>query len=116
MADELPGSLTNNYRIMWFTDPPAPSFEWTAPVFIGTMPVNNEVSLEWTALRASQPLTSAVEMELIYTPVISKPLDLEEFNGTLIASRVKANAGSYLCWNRISAPDCRCGDAETRWH
>jgi hypothetical protein len=92
----MPGSLTNNYRIMWFTDPPAPSFAWASPVFTGTMPVNNEVSLEWTALRAGQPLTNAVEMELIYTPVISKPLDLEEFNGALIASRIKANAGSYL--------------------
>lgn len=91
----LPGQLTNNYRIMWFTDLPAPSLDWISPVITGTMPVNNQVNLQWTALRAGQPLTSSVEMELIYTPVISKPVDLAEFNGTLIASRVKANAGSY---------------------
>ena len=91
----MPGSLTNNYRIMWFTDPPAPTVQWVTPVVSDTLPVGNQLNLEWTALRAGQPVSNAVEMELIYTPVISKPVDLEEFNGTLIANRVKANAGSY---------------------
>ena len=91
----LPGQLTNNYRIMWFTDLPAPSFEWISPMLAGTPPVNNQMSLEWTALRAGQPLSNSVEMELIYTPLSSMPVDLEEFNGTLIANRVKANAGNY---------------------
>ena len=91
----LPGGLTNNYRLIWFTDPPPPSFDWITPAAPGTTPAGSIIDLEWTALRAGQPLTSAVEMELIYTPVISQPLDLEEFNGTLIVNRIKALDGSY---------------------
>jgi hypothetical protein len=93
----LPANVTNNYRIMWFTDPPPPTFNWITPVAAGTAPTGNVINLEWTVLRAGQPLTPFVGMELIYTPVISKPLDLEEFNGVLIASRqaVTATVGSY---------------------
>jgi hypothetical protein len=91
----LPGNLSNNYRIIWFTDPPPPSFDWITPAAPGTTPAGSIIDLEWTALRAGQPLAAAVEMELIYTPVISKPLDLEEFNGTLVVNRIKALDGSY---------------------
>ncbi len=91
----LPTSLTNNYRIMWFTDPPRPSFDWQTPLLPGTMPVGNTITLEWTALRAGQALDPHVEMELIYVPVGQKPTDKDTFDGTLIANRLSAADGSY---------------------
>ncbi|MFW6070299.1 MAG: fibronectin type III domain-containing protein, partial [bacterium] len=95
IGDGLPNSLSNNYRILWFTDPPPPAVTWTTPSLPGTMPVGDTVELQWSALRAGQALDGSVEAELIYVPAGQKPPDPTDFDGTLIANRVKAAAGSY---------------------
>ncbi|MBN2002233.1 MAG: BACON domain-containing protein [Anaerolineae bacterium] len=85
-----------NYQILFTTEPPPPALVWNSPVVTGTTPdAGGMVNLAWTALRAGQPLSDEVKMELVYVPVASKPVTPTEISGTLIVNQIAANVGSY---------------------
>ncbi|MEJ2736419.1 MAG: hypothetical protein P8189_23105, partial [Anaerolineae bacterium] len=52
-------------------------------------------NLDWTALRAGQPLTPGTQIELFYTPIEQKPVTPTLMTGTLIANQIAANLGTY---------------------
>jgi hypothetical protein len=91
----LPG-INNNYQLLFATDPPAPTLTLNTPATQGVTPDGSgKVALNWTALRAGQPLGNDTKIELVYTPVISKPVDPTDFTGVPIVGLLNANQGSY---------------------
>ncbi len=85
-----------NYQILFATEPPPPTLTWNSPVVTGTTPDGGGiVTLDWTALRGGQPLTSGTRIELFYVPVASKPVTPTLITGTLIANQIAANQGTY---------------------
>ncbi|GIV95366.1 MAG: hypothetical protein KatS3mg057_0023 [Herpetosiphonaceae bacterium] len=90
----LPGTH-NNYRLLFASDPPAPALTWISPVDEVLIPdASGVVTLEWSVMRGSQPVTSDVKLELAYVSIDSKPIsETDVFSGTLIASQLDANQG-----------------------
>ena len=85
-----------NYQILYAAEPPPPTLTWNSPVVTGTTPNGGGiVTLDWTALRAGQPLTPGVKIDLFYTPLASKPVTPTLMTGTLIVNQIAANQGTY---------------------
>jgi hypothetical protein len=88
--------VQTNYQILYAAEPPPPTLTWTSPASTGTTPgAGGTTSLEWTALRAGQPLTPGIQIELFYTPADQKPVTPTVMMGTLIANQIAASDGSY---------------------
>jgi hypothetical protein len=86
-------SIEHHYSILFATDPPPPTLTWSNP--LSQVDGTGQITLAWSALRASQPITE--RMELFYTPLDSKPLtDTEPISATMIANGIHASDGSYL--------------------
>ena len=90
-------NIKNNYQLMFFSDPPAPTLVLTTPNTPKQV-VNGAVTLNWTALRANAQLGDETKIELVYAPISARPLDPTDFTGNAIVGKLKANAGSYV-WN-----------------
>ena len=90
-------TIKNNYQLMFFSDPPAPTLTLTTPS-APKQAADGSTTLNWTALRANLPLGDETKIELVYTPVISKPVDLTDFTGNAIVAKLNANGDSYV-WN-----------------
>jgi len=85
-----------NYQIIYISEPPPPSLSWNWPSAIGSTPGGGSVAtLDWTALRGTQPLTPATKIELFYTPIDQKPVTPTLMAGALITSQIAANLGTY---------------------
>jgi hypothetical protein len=84
-----------NYQIIYTSEPPPPTLTWTSPVTPTSPGVGGTVSLDWTALRGTQPLTPATKIELFYTPIDQKPVTPTLMTGTLIANHFTATLGTY---------------------
>jgi hypothetical protein len=94
----LPQGLKNNYTLFFFTDPAPPLLNWQAPLNIGQSPAANGLfNLGWTVARGGQPLAAddKPDIELVYTPVLTTPLALDEFAGIPIVGRLAATANGY---------------------
>ena len=88
-------NVKNNYQLMFFSDPPAPTLALTTPS-APKQAVNGPVTLNWTALRANKALGDETKIELVYTRVISKPVDPTDFTGNAIVGKLNANVGTYV--------------------
>ncbi|MBC8162978.1 MAG: hypothetical protein H7Z42_17355, partial [Roseiflexaceae bacterium] len=88
-------NVKNNYQLLFFSDPPAPTLAVTTPAAL-RQAVNGPVALNWTALRANLPLGDETKIELVYAPISAKPSDPTDFAGNAIVGKLKANGGSYL--------------------
>ncbi|MFQ5893916.1 MAG: hypothetical protein ACE5H5_06345, partial [Nitrospinota bacterium] len=86
-------NIQHNYTIVFATDPPPPTFNWINP--ISQVDGSGQISLQWSALRASQPITE--RLELFYTPLAAKPVtDTEIISATMIANGIHASDSSFL--------------------
>jgi hypothetical protein len=85
-----------DYQILYAAEPPPPTLAWNSPANPGTAPgAGGIASLDWTALRAGQPLTPGIKIELFYTPLDQKPITPTLMTGTLIVNQIAANQGTY---------------------
>jgi hypothetical protein len=94
----LKPDISNNYKLMFFTDPAPPQLNWIAPTQTLTVTSGTTVTLQWNAFRPGRPLTSSTKLELFYTPVVSKPVDPGQMAGLPIVGRYTATLGTYG-WN-----------------
>ncbi len=94
----LPVGSESNYRLLFASDPPAPTLTWNAPQTDVSPDGNGDVTLSWNATRAGQPLGNDVLMELFYVPTAQQPITPTVISGTLLANAIQANSGSYT-WN-----------------
>ena len=86
-------NIQHNYTILFATDPPPPTLTWANPV--SQVDGSGQISLQWSALRASQPITE--RLELFYTPLAAKPVtETQIISPTMIANGIHASDGSYL--------------------
>jgi hypothetical protein len=86
-------TIKHNYSILFATDPPPPTLNWSNPV--GQVDGSGQITLQWSALRATQPITE--RMELFHTPLAAKPVtDTEIISATMIENGIHASDGSYL--------------------
>ncbi|MFQ5594495.1 MAG: hypothetical protein ACE5HA_10120, partial [Anaerolineae bacterium] len=86
-------TIQHNYSILFATDPPPPTFNWINPV--SQVDGSGQITLQWSALRASQPITE--RLELFYTPLAAKPVtETQIISPTMIANGIHASDGSYL--------------------
>jgi hypothetical protein len=85
-----------NYQILYAAEPPPPTLTWNSPLNPGTTPgAGGIATLDWTALRAGQPLTPGTKIELFYTPIDQKPITPTLMTGTPITNHIAANQGTY---------------------
>ncbi len=85
-----------HYQILYAAEPPPPTLTWNSPAELGAPPgAGGIATLDWTALRAGQPLTPGTQIELFYTPIDQKPVTPTLMTGTLIVNRIAANQGTY---------------------
>jgi len=88
-------NLPNNYRLMFVSDPAAPTIVWQSPLGDVTPDVSGIVNLQWQAVRPGKPLTEATKIELFYVPFDQQPITPTAFAGTLLTNRYTATLGTY---------------------
>ena len=65
----------NNYRIMFAADPAKPTLEWKSILSPGATPdAQGMLDLQWEALRNNNWVGDDVKIELVYTPLDTKPI------------------------------------------
>jgi hypothetical protein len=90
----LPG-FSNNYRLLFAADPPAPVIHWMAPAGQVSPNGGGIVNLEWNVTRGGQPVAPGLKIEFFYVPVAMQPVTATTMAGAMLVNGIAAESGAY---------------------